>query len=405
MSKTWSVSELNRYIKDQFEADDVLREVTLSGEIANFKRHGPSGHCYFSLKDAKASLTCVMWRSHVSRLTFSPQDGMTVLVRGQVTVFERNGAYQLYVSRMLAEGAGALAIRFEELKQKLAAEGVFKTAATRRPLPTYPERIALVTSSTGAVIRDMLTVMRRRAPYVQVILAPATVQGSQGAASICAALTALYQREDIDLIIVARGGGSQEDLWNFNEEAVVRTIAASPVPIISAIGHETDVTLADFAADLRAGTPSIAAEQAVPDSADLLAALNNRRRGLGQALLRDVRLARLQLSRACARSSFTDLGKILLPYAQALDERSMLLQQRMTQLVRQSELAFQKRVGPLAALNPLAVMARGFSVATDPDGRIISQARDLPAEAVFNLRMKDGIVAARSLGYTKMETD
>ena len=201
MSKTWSVSELNRYIKDQFEADDVLREVTLSGEIANFKRHGPSGHCYFSLKDAKASLTCVMWRSHVSRLTFSPQDGMTVLVRGQVTVFERNGAYQLYVSRMLAEGAGALAIRFEELKQKLAAEGVFKTAATRRPLPTYPERIALVTSSTGAVIRDMLTVMRRRAPYVQVILAPATVQGSQGAASICAALTALYQREDIDLIL------------------------------------------------------------------------------------------------------------------------------------------------------------------------------------------------------------
>lgn len=398
MSKTWTVSELNRYIKGCFEENAKLRQLVLSGEIANFKRHAPSGHCYFSLKDDKASIACVMWRSQVSRLTFTPANGMTVLVRGQVTVFERNGAYQLYVDRMLAEGAGALAIQFEELKQKLAKEGLFKTATDRRPIPVYPTRVGLVTSETGAVIRDMLTVMRRRAPYVKILLAPATVQGPTGAVSICAALDALYQRNDLDLIILARGGGSQEDLWNFNEEPVVRKIAASPVPIISAIGHETDVTLADFAADLRAGTPSIAAEQAVPDQADLQNSLQARRRALGQALLRDVRLARWRLDQAYRRSAFSCPEKILALYAQDLDERFMALDRGMKGVMDRADLALQKRIGPLLALNPLAVVARGFSIATDDSGQVISHPADLPVDKHFYLRFADGTVQARSLG-------
>ncbi|MBQ2120515.1 MAG: exodeoxyribonuclease VII large subunit, partial [Peptococcaceae bacterium] len=274
-----SVSDINSYIKQLLQQDGRMSSIVVRGEISNFTRHS-SGHLYFSLKDKTGSIKCVMFRSSAQRLQFSPGHGMEVLAAGYVSVYERDGVYQLYVEQMMEAGAGALHMAYEKRKAALAAEGLFD-ADRKRPLPFLPQKIGIVTSPTGAAIRDLLSIIRRRNPAVSVYVVPAIVQGSEGAASICKSLDILYQK-DMDVIITGRGGGSLEELWCFNEEAVVRKIAESPVPIISAVGHETDVTLADFAADVRAATPSMAAELAVPVKMQLQQELELRRRTLLQ---------------------------------------------------------------------------------------------------------------------------
>lgn len=391
----WTVQQLNGYIKNMLDADRSLQELKLTGEIANFKRHAASGHCYFSLKDDKASVNCVMFRSAASRLTFRPENGLSVIIRGSVSVYERTGNYQVYVERMVQAGVGNLQIQYEKLKKKLAEEGVFKNQSDRRALPMLPNKIGIVTSPTGAVIRDMVTVLRRRYPQVNVLLAPALVQGATGAPSLVAALEQLYQRDDIDLIIIARGGGSQEDLWNFNEEMVVRKIAESPVPIVSAVGHETDVTLSDFAADLRAGTPSIAAEQSVPDRLRLLQEVQTRKKSLAQALEKNVKLARMAFLSNMKNSLLAKPERLLDNYRLQLDERTIALETLMQQRMEVYRRTISERCATLAALSPLAVLARGYAVVETDAGELVRQATDVSVGDVVSVHLSDGQLLTR----------
>lgn len=386
----WSVQQLNSYIKNMLDSDRPLQELKLTGEISNFKRHASSGHCYFSLKDDKASVNCVMFRSAALRLTFQPENGLGVVIQGSVSVYERSGNYQVYVDRMVQAGVGNLQIQFEQLKKKLASEGLFKSQGERRALPMIPSKIGIVTSPTGAVIRDMITVLRRRYPSVDVLLSPALVQGPSGATSIVAALDLLYMRDDIDLIIVARGGGSQEDLWNFNEEIVVRKIAESPVPIVSAVGHETDVTLADFAADLRAGTPSIAAEQTVPDRLKLLEDVFSRKRSLVQALEKNVKLARLTFQSSVKNSILMKPERLLERNRLYLDERTMALETVITQKMDAYRKMLNERESTLSALSPLAVLSRGYAIVETAEGRLVKSTADLALGERLSIYLSDG---------------
>ena len=258
-----SVSDVNKYIKMLFSADDVLSSVAIRGEISNFKRHS-SGHLYFTLKDSGGEIAAVMFRADASRLPFVPADGMRIVAYGSVDVYERSGRYQVYVRSMVADGVGAMAEAYERLRRKLEAEGLFDESR-KRPIPKYPQCIGVITAPTGAAIRDILNITGRRYPQAKILIYPSLVQGADAPASLCAGLGLLCAHGECDVIIIGRGGGSIEDLWGFNDEAVVRAVAASSIPVISAVGHETDFTLCDFAADKRAPTPSAAAEIATPD--------------------------------------------------------------------------------------------------------------------------------------------
>jgi len=255
-----SVSDVTQYIKGLFEGEEILSAILIRGELSNFKRY-PSGHCYFTLKDAEASMKCVMFNGYARNLRFTPENGMQVIAGGSVSVYERDGVYQLYVNSLTPEGAGALALAFEQLKERLAAEGLFDETH-KQPLPRFPRRIGIVTSSAGAVLRDIHKVTKRRWPGIQLILCPVLVQGTEAAGQIAGAVKCFNRKYPVDVLIVGRGGGSAEDLWAFNEEIVVRAIYDSKIPVISAVGHETDTTLADFVSDRRAATPSQAAAPA-----------------------------------------------------------------------------------------------------------------------------------------------
>lgn len=355
------VSALNAYIKTLFDKNDVLQNIRIEGEISNFKKQATSGHCYFSIKDEKAAINCVMFRSAAQHLSTLPQNGQAVIAQGSVSVYEKSGAYQLYVQRLLPVGIGNLQAQYEKLKAKLAAEGVLKTQEMRRPLPTVPKKIGIVTSPTGAVIRDMLRVLRRRWPMSAVLLVPAVVQGQDGARSIEARLRTLYARDDIDVIIVGRGGGSLEDLWNFNEENVVRTIAESPVPIISAVGHETDVTLADFAADVRAGTPSMAAELAVPERTQVAAQVAEARSLCEKHMLAMLRHKKDVLAGLLSGGILQDPSKLLASYYLQLDGSVSALEGAMTRALHEKQKCFAEKAGALDALSPLKVLSRGYS--------------------------------------------
>ena len=385
------VSALNDYIKTLFDTNDVLQNIRVTGEISNFKRHAASGHCYFSIKDEKAAINCVMFRSAAQSLRTLPQNGQAVIAQGSVSVYTKSGSYQLYVQRLLPVGIGDLQVRYEKLKAKLAAEGVFKTEETRRPLPRMPHKIGIVTSPTGAVIRDMMRVLKRRWPLAEVLLVPASVQGQEGARSIEAGLRTLYARQDIDVIIVGRGGGSLEDLWNFNEENVVRTIAESPVPIISAVGHETDVTLADFAADVRAGTPSMAAELAVPDQAQLAQQLAEARAQLAKQAENLLAHKRAVLAGYLSSGMLQDASKLLAPYHMQLDQRWSELDGALSQCLQEKQKRFADDVSTLDALSPLKVLARGYSFCEKEGHAVSSVAQVTPGDALM-LYFADGAV-------------
>jgi exodeoxyribonuclease VII large subunit len=393
MAQAWSVSELNRYVRQALETDFRLQGVRVAGEVSGFRAY-PSGHWYFTLKDDAAQINCVMWRGRAEKLGFTPRDGEAVEAHGNVTLYETRGQYQLDVAWLEPTGEGALYREFVRLKARLEAEGLF-APERKRPLPAWPRTIGIVTSPAAAALRDVLNILRRRFPLAQVILSPTPVQGDDAPPQIVAALHALAERARPDVIIVARGGGSLEDLWAFNAERVARAIAAMPVPVVSGVGHETDFTIADFVADVRAPTPSAAAELATPNRDDLRGEVARLAARLAEALSGEVRYHRLSLRERAARL------KALSPRAQLANAR-----QRVDDLLARAARAVQHRLslerervsGLKQALNgvsPLAVLGRGYAVVTRTDGAVVRRARDVQAGDALRVRVSEGEFGAR----------
>ena len=390
-----SVSDINLYIKNLLQQDGRMSSVLVRGEISNFTRHS-SGHLYFSLKDRTGSIKCVMFRSNAQRLQFQPAHGMEVLIAGYVSVYERDGVYQLYVEQMMQAGAGALHMAYEKLKAKLLAEGLFDEDR-KRPLPFLSQKIGIVTSPTGAAIRDLLSIIRRRNPSVSVYIVPAIVQGKEGISSICQSLDILYQ-QDMDVIITGRGGGSLEELWCFNEEAVVRKIAESPVPIISAVGHETDVTLADFAADVRAATPSMAAELVVPVKMQLQEELALRKRSLIQRYESCLRQKRMRLEHLKQHRVLQKPELLLQDRQQLLDDRTVRLQKAMEQQLQKKQQQLAAGAEQLNALSPLNVLSRGYALCETEAGKLVRRADDVEMGDTITVILEQGRLSASVTG-------
>ena len=393
MAELLSVTELNEYLRCLMEGDSLLSDILVRGEVSNFKNHYATGHLYFSLKDETGAVRAVMFRSYASRLRFQPENGMKVIVHGRVSVFPRSGDYQIYVNEMQPDGAGALAVAFEQLRRKLEAEGLFDKAR-KRPLPPYPTRIGLITSPTGAAVRDMLQVLGRRYPLSDVVLFPALVQGPGAPESLVKGLRCFAGEVPVDLIIIGRGGGSMEDLWCFNHENVVRAVAASPVPVISAVGHETDFTLCDFAADLRAPTPSAAAELAVPDKTELAARITALA-GRAEAAERQVLVSlREKLRRFAGSAALSSPRYVLDRERMTLDLLAQKLIHEGQGLVPPRRAALAALCGKLSALNPAGVLARGFGIVFDETGHTVSTVEALSEDETIRVKLADGDVTA-----------
>ncbi len=389
----FGVSEVNGLVKLLLDNEPMLRDVYVRGEISNYKVY-PSGHHYFSLKDSEGALRCVMFRGQAGNLRFRPENGMKVVARGRVSVFPRDGAYQLYCSTLTPEGAGDLAVAFEQLKAKLYAEGLFDPSH-KKPLPSYPQRIAIVTSSAGAAVHDMIRILRSRYPAAKVLLLPVRVQGVEAPPEIAGAIRYANRHRIADLIITGRGGGSMEDLWAFNDERVARAIYASEIPVISAVGHEPDVTISDFVADARASTPSNAAEIAVPDREDLSLRLKSLRERMTQAERHNLETVRRKLDSIAAKRVMTDQ----LAYVQ--DKRMELLhvQQRLGDLagvmLSDKRRVFASLSAALDAMSPLKVLGRGYAMAQDESGSILKSFRDVsPGQKVLVTLSEGGFAAS-----------
>ena len=363
---------MTAYIRRLFERDNLLGRVRVWGELSNFRRHH-SGHCYFTLKDAGASLRCVMFRSKAVGLKFVPRDGLRVRLAGNVSVYERDGNYQLYVESMLPDGLGDLSAAFAKLREKLLAEGLFDESR-KQPIPVMPKAIGVVTSPTGAALRDIVTVARRRHGGIPIILVPAQVQGEEAPEQIVRGIELLDRSGRVDVIVIGRGGGSIEELWAFNDERVVRAVAAAVTPIVSAVGHQTDFTLSDFAADLRAATPSQAAELVVPDRLELLRRLSSARRRLNQALRHRLIERRLRLERCLQSSLFRRPQELLRDRSQLLDQLSERLTHALKTALDERQQRLRIANEKLNLLNPWGVLQRGYSVVRRPDGAVISSA-------------------------------
>jgi exodeoxyribonuclease VII large subunit len=385
----WSVADLNRYLRQLLESDYRLQDLWIAGEISNLSRPA-SGHVYFTLKDAQASLRCVVWRPDAARLRRSIEEGLAVEAHGHISIYETGGQYQLYVDDLRPAGEGLLYQEFLRLKAQLESEGLF-APERKRPLPDWPKRIGVVTSPTGAALRDVLNVLRRRFPLAEVILAPTAVQGEKAPAGIIVALGALNQHTKPDVILLVRGGGSIEDLWAFNDESVARAVAASQAPVVSGIGHETDFTIADFTADVRAPTPSAAAEIATPDGAQLAISVEQRRLALGRSLRDPLQQSRLALDARRAALLRASPRAIILNAKQRIDD-----------LVRRAEAASSYDLGlkrealsglvqTLRAVGPASVLARGYAVVQRSDDRSVvrSVAHVSPGDAL-DVRVSDG---------------
>ena len=396
----FGVAEVNQLVKQLLDGEPMLQNIYVRGELSNYKMY-PSGHHYFTLKDADGALRCVMFRGQASRLRFRPENGMQVIARGRITVFPRDGAYQLYCDALTPEGAGDLAVAFEQLKAKLHAEGLFDPAH-KKPLPRYPQRIAVVTSAAGAAVHDMIRILRRRYPIAKVILLPVRVQGAEAPPEIAGAIRYADRWKIGDVIITGRGGGSMEDLWAFNDERVARAIYDCETPIISAVGHEPDVTISDFVADARASTPSNAAEIAVPDQVELLRWL----RGAGDRMVQcetgRLEAARQRLDNLASKRVMRDQ----LAYVQ--DKRMELahLQQRLgdlsSALLSRRRQRFSALAAALDAMSPLKVLGRGYAVARSQDDTILKSGREVaPGDRVSVTLSEGGFDAVVERSYTK----
>ncbi len=385
----YQVSEVTGIIKRLIDREPLLQHVEVEGELSNFKRY-PSGHAYFTLKDASSLLKCVLFkRRGAASSLFEPANGSMVVVGGRIAVYERDGVYQLYADWIRERGMGDLMQAFENLKKKLSAEGLFDVAR-KRPLPPYPHAIGIVTSSAGAAIRDIMKVAGRRNPGVALYLVDVRVQGQQAPGEICAGIKRLEKFGGVDVIIVGRGGGSLEELWAFNDEQVVRTIAASSIPIISAVGHETDVTLSDFAADMRAATPSQAAELAVPDQHALIERLYKARHRLDMAAKNKLEKAALRVSHLLERPVFTRPEDLLRSRWQDLDRLQARLAGGLPEALERQRLKTGQLVARLDSLSPLAVLARGYSLTETQAGRIVRDVRQLSPGDLVRTRLSRG---------------
>lgn len=389
MQRVLSVSDINKYIKDIVARDIVLSNLWVRGELSNFKNHS-SGHLYFTIKDDKSLLKCVMFRSQAMTLKFLPKDGMKVIIRGYVSVFERDGQYQLYAEEMQPDGLGSLHIAFEQLKQKLQAEGLFDVSK-KKCLPYLPDAIGVVTSATGSVIRDIINVLSRRFYNVRLILYPVQVQGEMAAGQIARAIARFNELKCVDVIILARGGGSLEELWAFNEEIVARSINKSEIPVISAVGHETDFTIADFAADLRAPTPSAAAELVIPDKAlvkDKLAGLDSR---LRNALRKKISLDRSRYNLLSSSTALRQPFNRIYQEKLRLDMQQKLLQRAYEAAIKKHRSDLSLLAGKLNALSPLDALARGYSIARlKESGRLVKSTEQVQQGEKLVISVTDG---------------
>ena len=393
-----SVSEVNNFIKQLLASTPILSSIMVRGEISNFKCYA-SGHCYFTLKDASSALKCVMFRSQAQHLRFQPVNGLSVIASGNIAVYERDGVYQLYVDSLAPEGKGDLALAYEQLKNRLAAEGLF-AKDRKKALPQFPKKIGVVTSLSGAVLRDIYHVTKRRWPAVQLVLYPVQVQGEFSAKQVALAIEFFNTKYAVDVMIVGRGGGSMEDLWSFNEEVVVRAIAASKIPIISAVGHETDFSLADFAADVRAATPSQAAELAVPDRDELKRYVVRMQRQLAQMARRELNERRLRLQ-ACQKNKLLQRPELLLAdRRQRLDNLISKLRQCLDENItvksHQLSLALEK----LSVLNPAKTLQRGFAL-VEHGGKIVTRVQEVKKGDKLQLTFSDGKVSVVAADLTR----
>ncbi len=385
--KAFSVTEVNEYIKMTLESSPVLRDLWLRGEVSNFKSNYSSGHLYFSLKDESSSIRAVMFRGYASRLKFRPESGMKVLIHGKVSTYTVSGDYQIIVDDMQPDGAGSLAIAFEQLKTKLAGEGLFDPAR-KKPIPPFARRVGVITSASGAALHDIINVSGRRCPSAEITIYPAYVQGELAPRSLVGGIRFFNEKHPVNLIIIGRGGGSAEDLWCFNDENLARAIAASDIPVISAVGHETDFTISDFVADMRAPTPSAAAEIAFPDTRETRARIEHLRHKAETMLSRRLYLLESRLDRLKKSAELHSPARVL----DEKSERVLRLKQKLDTLgkgaVDAADNKFRMLCVRLEGVNPLAVLSHGYAMVEGEDGRIISAA----AEAKIGEKVKIGLV-------------
>lgn len=379
-----TVSQINGYLKKILDNNLILNDIWIKGEISNFKLHY-SGHMYITLKDEGGVLKAVMFKSAAAHMKFMPEDGMRVLARGRISVYEAGGAYQLYITEMIPDGVGALYVAYEKLKKRLEEEGLFKPEY-KKPIPKYPEKIGVITATTGAAVRDIINVITRRYPYAEIIIYPSLVQGEGAAPNIVEGIEYFNRTKMADTLIVGRGGGSIEDLWAFNEEIVARAIFASEIPVISAVGHETDFTIADFVADLRAPTPSAAAEISVPSQIELLSYIGAVQQRMRTALAARVEKSRLKLDRLKLRDPRERIGDRQIE----VDNLQRRLENAYSMIAMSKKERLGKAAAKLDALSPLHVMSRGYAIPMNEDGTIIRSAKSLKKDNEFDLRFADG---------------
>ena len=387
-----SITQINEYIRGRMDEDQLLNQVAVRGEISNYKMY-PSGHHYFTLKDENAALKCVMFKGNALRLRFRPENGMKVIAMGRITVYPRDGAFQLYCSAMSVDGVGDLYAAFEQLKAKLAAQGLFDPSH-KKPLPPYPGTIGIITSSAGAAIHDMLRILNKRYPLTKVRLLPVRVQGTEAPGEIAAAIRYANHYQLADLLIVGRGGGSIEDLWAFNDERVAYAIYESRIPIISAVGHEPDVTISDYVADLRAATPSNAAELAVPDQTALLQSMDAAASSMAGALSRQLRSARQRLNVLAHSPAMTSPTGYLEQRQKELEHLKTRLIAAQTQQLQRRRQRFVACTAKLDAMSPLKVLTRGYSIVNSDDGTILRSVRQTAPGRQLRVTLSDGRVNA-----------
>ena len=389
-----TVTQLNKYLKDRFDEDENLNAILVKGEISNFKNHY-TGHLYFTLKDENSLIKCIMFKSYAEKLNFKPKDGMKVMVFGTVSVFERDGVYQIYAKSMMEDGMGDLHEKFEQLKAKLEKEGLFEQSH-KKAIPLYPKIIGVLTSQTGAVIRDIINVSTRRNPNVYIRLLPVPVQGPSAAEQIADKIKIMNEKKMADVLIIGRGGGSLEDLWPFNEEIVARAIYNSEIPVISAVGHETDFTIADFVADLRAPTPSAAAELAVPDIFEVKQKIINYQNRSKLALKKKIEIMKLRFEKVMKSIVFTDPMRKIIDNSIILDDYMKRLENAMKEIKTEKKNKYIELVTKLDSISPLKTLIRGYSL-TEKDGKIIKKSSQIKKGDIVTIKFSDGDKSAEIL--------
>ena len=390
--KVFNITQLNIYVKSLLESNEVLNDIFLCGEISNFTNHYKTGHLYMSIKDESGLIKAVMFKSSAMKLNFTPENGMKVIVRGKVSLFERDGTYQIYIQAMRQAGVGELQLKYEELKEKLQKEGLFDDAH-KKPLPRIPSKIAVITSPTGAAVQDIFNVLTRRFPVARVVMCPVHVQGENAAPELIQAVKRVNKLNCADVIIIGRGGGSIEDLWAFNDEQLARTIYSSNIPVISAVGHETDFTICDYVSDRRAPTPTAAAELAVPDKQELLTQLNKTNQTLMFSLKRIVNQDKLKLETLSNKQCLKNPKFSISVKMQTLDLLENQMNKAFLRIFSDAKALFIENTSKLNSLSPTNVLLRGYSMIYK-EGEVVTSSKQLEAGEHISIKMSDGDVNA-----------